>query len=312
MRILKGSGLSLVDAAEIAMNAQDFGIAENITLEASADRFLHAKLLEKKSENTFLFYESKLNRFTEELGSEIIARIDRKTLKGWIERQGSKGNQAATFRALRALFRWCAAQEPPLIGKDPTKGLSFKGEATAEPKFLAIEEVKAILEKMPPEMVSAVALQVFAGIRPEEIRGKGKPPLTWAHVRIQEKIIRIPADVSKTRRTRILENLPDNIWGWLTPGADRAPVSPIMHDQLTRRAQIAGGFKAGDRYRARIKPWPYDGMRHTFATYHVAAYQDPGRTSLILGHEGKTTLLYRSYRGLVTQAEGLRYFEILP
>ena len=155
---------------------------------------------------------------------------------------------------------------------------------------------------------AALALLLFAGIRPGELGGDGKPPLLWSAVDPEAKIIRIPAANAKTRRARILEDLPPSLWRFLVPPTDRhLPVSPSRPLQIIRRAQIALGYTTPRGHR--LKPWPHDGTRHSFATYHLARYADPGKTSLLLGHEGNPSLLYRHYRGLATRAEALEYFD---
>lgn len=60
------------------------------------------------------------------------------------------------------------------------------------------------------------------------------------------------------------------------------------------------------------KPWPFDGFRRTFATYHVAAFNDVGKTSLIMGHRGSTDMIHRHYRGLATAKAGKAYFSLVP
>lgn len=51
--------------------------------------------------------------------------------------------------------------------------------------------------------------------------------------------------------------------------------------------------------------------RHSFATYHLAAFKDPKLTGYLMT---KTSLssINNDYRGRATHAAGLEYFAILP
>jgi len=136
--------------------------------------------------------------------------------------------------------------------------------------------------------------------------------LLWRHVNTAELIIRVPAEIAKTRKPRILEGLPPAIWLWLTPGLPEQPISHASSQWLIRVAQLAGGFsvkRAGQHHV--LRPWPHDATRHSFATYALALTGDPGRVALWLGHEGNPRMLYTHYRGLATKAEALRYFGLV-
>jgi integrase len=79
-------------------------------------------------------------------------------------------------------------------------------------------------------------------------------------------------------------------------------ISPGLSREIARKGREVLG----------LEKWPPDVLRHTFATYHVAAFNDPGKTSLLLGHEGNPSLLHRHYRGLATQAEAIKFWNLRP
>ena len=51
-------------------------------------------------------------------------------------------------------------------------------------------------------------------------------------------------------------------------------------------------------------------MRHTFASHHLAAFQDAGKTAFQLGHKGDPAMLFSHYRNIVTPVEGKKFFKI--
>jgi len=60
-----------------------------------------------------------------------------------------------------------------------------------------------------------------------------------------------------------------------------------------------------------LKPWPKNGLRHSFASYHLAHFKDAARLALELGHTDQE-LLFRHYRELVTPDQAAKYWEIRP
>lgn len=52
-------------------------------------------------------------------------------------------------------------------------------------------------------------------------------------------------------------------------------------------------------------------LRHSFATYHLAACKDAAKTAVLLTHRNPS-MLYQFYKGRASEAEGKAYFEIGP
>ena len=58
--------------------------------------------------------------------------------------------------------------------------------------------------------------------------------------------------------------------------------------------------------------WIQDGPRKSFASAHYAVNQDAAKLAAMLGHTGGQGILFNHYRGLMSKADGERYFSILP
>lgn len=303
IEILQGSGVSLVEAARVAVGRSS-AIAR-LTFEESARRFFKSRLSSRLRSATVAWYEQQLDPMIDHWSGRPLTSITRKEILKYLEVCPSAPHR---YRAMRALFRFAREQEPPWLAVDPTEGLKppRKG-GQSEVGILAVEEVEALMNK-DSAWRPALALMLFAGIRPHEICGKGKPWLKWGSIDIDSRIIRIPAANAKTGKARVLEDLPENIWSFLDPGKRDENISPGAALSCSGYAQRVMGYKGPKD--ARLKPWPQDAMRHSFATYHLAKYSDPGKTSLLMGHEGSTALIYRHYRGLATKAEAERFFGI--
>ena len=62
--------------------------------------------------------------------------------------------------------------------------------------------------------------------------------------------------------------------------------------------------------RANGVPMFHNCGRHTFITYHVAAYSDPAKTTAMVGTSDK--MRADNYCGLATKKDGDAYFAIMP
>jgi hypothetical protein len=60
-----------------------------------------------------------------------------------------------------------------------------------------------------------------------------------------------------------------------------------------------------------IKPWPQNGLRHSFASYHLAKHQNAAELALQMGHTS-TKLIFSAYIELVSPEEAEKYWNIRP
>jgi integrase len=301
LRLLEGTGLSLEEAARRAVAGRR--AVKRITIEDAIDQFVRSRLTNGKRAATVDWYESKLKLFGKKFGARHFDDVDRGALREWIEAVPlGVGTRAGIARAVRALWRWGMLHEPPLVALDVTLGLRTTAPGNrGEAGFLTVPEASAVL-KAAGEYRSALAMLLFAGVRPEELAGQNKPRLLWRQVRLAEKMIRIPAEIAKTGRPRIIEGIPEALWAWLEPKDDGEAISPGRSRQAIEKAQAA--IERDD--------WPHDATRHTFATYALASTGDAGKVATWLGHEGNPTMLHRHYRGLATKTEADKYWALRP
>jgi len=65
------------------------------------------------------------------------------------------------------------------------------------------------------------------------------------------------------------------------------------------------------RKEAKLARWPNNGLRHSFASYRLAATQNAPLVASELGHTSPV-MLYSTYRELVLPGEAERYWRIAP
>jgi len=75
---------------------------------------------------------------------------------------------------------------------------------------------------------------------------------------------------------------------------------------VNARKKVDGVCKAAGLVR-----WPKNGLRHSFASYRLAAIHDAPRVASELGHTSPH-MLYSTYRELVLPEEAQRYWKIVP
>jgi hypothetical protein len=320
MTLAAGSGFTLAELVQMGLaHVRPPVIAA--TVESARLAFLRSRLAEKVRPSTYSWYESKL-RFLDQFNARNLDDITRENLEGAATAmEVGESTRRAFYRAARALWRWSMVQPKPMASRDPTAGLKVtpsRRDVQNDPP-VPVDTVAAIFKQLPARLRPGAALLFFAGVRPQELWGSGKEPMTWLNVNTEERIVTVPANLSKTRRPRNLEDLPETLWHWIgKPGKDDEPVCPAQSQQLIRQIQQAGGYwafkdKGRERKRKTVKEWPHDATRHTFASYAAAFTADPGKVATWMGHEGNPTMLFRHYRaGGTRKADAVKYWALRP
>lgn len=325
-------GMTLAEAVRLAK--RESGIAvQRMTVSEVAEKFLTTRMKGDLRPSSVLWYENKLRPVLTVFGESFMDGVTRPLLETVIDAlKVSQSTKASHYRAARALWRWAKAQEPALAGRDITEGIKVSTTRADSDgaEFLSVEEVEMILRNLAPKHVPAAALLFFAGVRPQEVAGAGKPPMLWKHIDHEAKTVRIESAIAKTRSTRVLDGLPETLWHWIghAPAltdkrkkkfkkAEDQPVAACTAQQLIRAMQQAGKFwlfvdKGRGRTRKTLKEWPHDVTRHTFASYHVNAFNDPGKAALLMGHGGNPRMLYTHYLGLAKKADALKFWALRP
>jgi len=63
---------------------------------------------------------------------------------------------------------------------------------------------------------------------------------------------------------------------------------------------------------AGIKHQPNNALRHSYASYHLAAFINPTPTAHRMGHVGGTEILHGHYEGLVPKCEAEKFWALRP
>lgn len=305
--------LTLADCVRIALQIdRETTSSVKTDLTAAVTEFIAWSISQNVRQKTAQFYEDQLWPFARTYAGATLDDFTRAALKKYLETlPGSRANKEARHRGVRALFRWAARQDPPKVSRDPTVGLVLDlPHVDRKIGFLTVDEAEAGLRAALPGHRAALAIMLFAGVRPEELRGDGKPPMPWRCVNVVNKTVAVPPECAKVRNAgRILDGLPRNLWTWLpNPLPDgKEPILAVEPRNIVEAVKALNGYGPKP-----LRKWPHDALRHTFATYHLAHYRDPGRTAKLLGHRGDTELLHARYAAAdALAAEGKRFFGLV-
>ena len=233
-----------------------------------------------------------------------------------------KSSERAIFRRLRALFRWCVPME--FVTENPMERVPRPAADTSERETFTPAQMKAFLDAaaVSPQLLRHLVLGGFFGLRTAEIQR-----LDCKDVDLErgEIFVRKMKTEGKGIRERYVIGTPNAV-AWLKKLALPAtgPVIEIndKNFRLNRDAVIAQangedpkeamkpGAKAEGR-KGKLIEWPYNVLRRSFASYHLAAFENPNLTAAQIGHTTADTT-FAKYRAVRRKENGVVWFALMP
>lgn len=265
-------------------------VRENQTLKDAVDKLIANRRQNGKRERYLIQLRSTLGQFVEGRDQKNCADVTKAEIDEWINANGwapktryGKLTDVQTLFAFAQRNGWCVVSPCP-----------SRDEITLDdkpPGILTVEQCKALLQtahKKEPTLIAYIALGLFAGIRPEELI-----KLDWTEIDLKKKLVEVKAEKAKTRKRRLV-NLSENCVKWLKLGGELPPVNFKKKFDRVREA-------------AKIADWPHDGMRHSFASYHLAMHGSADKTAVQMGHRS-TEMLFSHYRELIKDPKQAKEF----
>jgi integrase len=160
--------------------------------------------------------------------------------------------------------------------------------------ILRPQELATLLRKADAEARLYLTLGAFTGLRSAELIR-----LEWHDINFDRGHIIVGKEKSKTATRRLVPIQP-NLMQWLSP-----------HRGFTGR--IFSSEHAADRtiaFAKRYVKWPANALRHSYATYRLAAIHDAARVALEMGNS--PTMLFTNYRELADEHDAKAWFAIAP
>lgn len=157
------------------------------------------------------------------------------------------------------------------------------------------QDLWAVCAARDPGLLPWLGVALWAGLRPAEL---GR--ILWRDCRVRTGMLFVSGKNAKTRKRRLVTI--EHPLRLALEGRDGAVgrVKPTNHRRRWLAVREAAGWQVTvDSPPGR--PWPRNALRHSFVSYHLAFFQDAGRTALEAGHS--QDVLFRHYRHLVTEQE---------
>jgi integrase len=293
-QLLEPFGVSVLDLARQYVERMKLA-ARSETVQNAVQMLLAAKAGDNLRPRYINDLHTRLQRFVLSFGERKLSDIQAPEIDKWLRELGGAPLTRNTLRMrLSVLFEF--ARQRGWVATNPILDVPKAKVTGSAPGILSPEQVARLVESASEETLPIFALGIFAGIRSAEIER-----LEWRHIKWDELLIEVPALSSKTASRRLITIEP-NLFEWLKPYRGRQGLicPPNHYNRMIEDRRAAG-----------ILDWPNNAMRHSYASYHLAAFRDAPALSLELGHVRPQTV-FAHYRELVTPSEAERFWRIVP
>jgi integrase len=292
--LLDGTGLTLQQAATIAREHTLPDGGKHTFTEVLVE-FLAAKQAAGRRFRTLESLKHRLGKFGADKGSRLVNEITSGEIEEWLNGNEYAGTTRGHFiTCLFGFFNF--AMKRRYLPQNPASILERPTVDGKVPEIFTVDEIRKLFDQAKadcPKLIPYLALCTFAGLRPNEAR-----LLDWEAVNIEKRAVMVVPAVAKKRRMRYVE-MSENLAAWLAP-----------HKRATGRIWFLRHVFDSVRIAAGLR-WVPDGLRHSYASYHLAQHENVNKTSMQLGHVG-SSMLFDHYRNLVTREDAVRFWNIRP
>lgn len=287
----------------------------SITVAALCDKFQALKTKENKSRRYLDDLHYRLGILSTEFGDRIAADVSTDDISAWLAGMSAAPQTVKNYRTIaRSLFSYAVSLKA--CAENPVEQAFMPSKAETEVGILTVAQSAALLKAAHdrPEILPSIALGLFAGVRDAEIRR-----LDWSEIGFESGYITIKPTKAKKKARRLIEIRPA-LRAWLEPLRQiSGPVWPagergrILHEA----AREAAGFGNPDSQTATNKegkvtltPWPHNALRHSFASYALAKWQNAAALALEMGNSAP--VLMEHYREIVMPKDAEAFWSLTP
>jgi integrase len=246
--------------------------------------------------------EDRLRMFSADFGERRLSEVTLDELKEWINDENWEMQTRINYLTkLSQLYRFALRRPVKWVDSNLTELIDRPAVEDTEPKIFTVEQARSLLANADRfELLPYMALGLFAGLRSAELMR-----LDTKDISFEALNIRIGSDVAKKRAQRHVEIQPA-LFAWLQHVADRLKKGGAVADKSRFRMNKELLLEA-----AGIQDWPINGLRHSFASYHLAQFNSSDQTALQMGHRS-TELVHRYYKALVMKPEAEKFWNLYP
>jgi len=235
-------------------------------------------------------------------GDRMVDSIAAGELAGLVFGYTAAGSVARVRAGVSGLFA-CGVRQK-VLRENPVEALPrVSPDRDGEVSILTVEEMEelwAVCLEVVPVLAPSLGLALWGGLRPAEIAGA-----RWTDARRGPGVFFVGGLTSKTRQRRLVTLTDPLVRALERREGAVGKILPRNYRRLWDELRRAAGWQ-GTRDGGPGRPWRRNVLRHSFVSYHLAWFQDAGRTALEAGHS--QTVLFRHYRDLVSRAEAGRWW----
>ncbi len=244
------------------------------------------------------------------LHPKMVAEISRDDIEDCLK-DAAPTYRNAMLREIRSVLNWCMSGARKWLTENPANDCEFAAvERSKEVQIYTPSEIKKLMRatvEKHPELVPAVALMTFAGVRPDHLDGE-IVKLDWGHILYDDrhhKRIELPGSITKTGKQRSVKIRPSLLsyiqWHIQRGGTRVGLVCPVKGQALRKKMRAVFDESKVTRIQ--------DGFRHSFASY-LAPVDGLDVVETELGHQGGREVLNRHYRTDVRKTIAKQFWEI--
>jgi integrase len=273
-------------------------LRKSVSTAVLVDEYLSSRERAGLSRVHLIDLRHRLGRFSEAFGPRPVRGLLTSEIESWLHSLSLGPRSFNNFRSrLGSLFAYAGRRH--YLDANPVAAIERLKERSIPPEIFQPEELERVLSCADPELIPALAIGAFTGVRTAELLR-----LSWDEVDLVSGYVQVAAAKAKSARRRLIP-ISDNLREWLIPYAGRTgALLPMWHQAYHKACACAAG-------QAGLSRWPQNGLRHSFASYHLALHQNAPELSLHMGHTNPRQL-FEAYREVVTRQAGARYWAIRP
>jgi len=244
-------------------------------------------------------------RLSAAFAGKHVAAVTTDALSAWIAKTGeSAKTRRHHLKTAKHFLQWLVDRRKlsfnPADAVTPPDASEFDDDGKPvhhDVNILSVEDcAKLFTANAGRPVVGRLALEAFGGLRYTSAKRLVAADLNWT-----AKGVTMPAYAHKSGKRHYVDGWPPNLWRWL----ESAPAACWTMEPRRYQEEKLAAFTRAD-----VK-LTHNCLRHSFATYHLAAHKDARLTAYLMTKNSLQSL-NNDYRGRATEAQGVAWFQILP
>lgn len=281
-------------------------VTESVKVADAIKSYLEMRSAEKLSPDTIRHITKHVGqRFGAFAGDAELRAVDEKMINEWLagllsSKGALKGKPVDPLtrrhhrKDLNTFLDYCVRRQ--WIDRNPCEFVPVPAVEEEDVELLTVDEGRRLFEKNKGHAVIArLALEAFGFLRASSAGRIRKEQINFA-----EKGIRLVGAEHKSGKTKYRQGHPDNLWKWLALGTDETWSMDWWKYRNEKALAFARAEITGSENR----------LRKTCLSAHLAWLKNQPLTSYLAQHRHTSTT--DIYLGVMSEADGKKWFEIVP